>query len=753
MYVEKKSVMALRILLKHKKKILFSILFFTFIASIFSYLKPNMYQAKATVEIGLNNIPQIARDSLETAISPSQTNLSTEIEIIKSRSLIVQALERVDVNHRYYMTSGLREQEMYGNSPFEVELTNGENLSFSVTPIKRQFYRLEVNGVDRKTLEPWAINKIYPYGKDVKEKYFSFTLFLKDSETLQKDVSYRFEVLDTRRTIDIVKENLQVKKSMENSTILHILYVDNIPLRAKEFTNVLTQVYLEKGVEKKTLESTLILDFIDKQLANIDTKLMNSEKNLETFKQTSNIDNDSVQGSNFIAKGENYKEQLQVLTEEETMLSILHDKLSKGKNFSDISTVGLNLSSTSIPRLLTQLQDNLFKRRQLRVAYTMAHPKVRQLTQAINHSKESIIKTLTTLKTHISKRKNLLLKTIKEYDKLMEALPAKEKVLGGLKRKFIVNEKIYSYVMEKRAATAIAKASVVNKNSIMDSAVIPLNHFAPNRLWEGLWGALLGLIIGLVLVFISEYLDDRIKDEEDIRKRSTLTLLGTIPHIDKESASIKVFEAPKSVVTESFRALRTNLQFMHDTKEATLISITSTIGGEGKSTISTNLAAILSLTGKNVIVLNLDMRKPTLHKKFSLPNTKGMSNLLSGHEPLKDVIQKTKYRGIYIISSGPIPPNPSELIEHDNMKKVITALKLKFDIIIFDTPPIGLVTDAMTLMKMSDITLFVLRANHSKKAFLTDINRIKEEHKIQGLSLLLNGVKTFKNGYGYYEEG
>jgi len=745
MYTEKKIVVILKLLLKHKKKIFLSILFFGLVAGVFSYFQTNTYKATATVKVGSTHIPSA------TDTSQGNSNLDTEIEVIQSRTLISKALERVDMTHRYYATTLLKEKELYKKSPFEVEMSKGEDLSFHITPLNKKHYQVEVEGIDDITGLTWEIKKTYTYNTPVKEKHFIFTLFLKDGQVLEKNVSYRFEILSKRSIIDRIKKHLSVDKKMDNSAILHVHYIDNVPLRAMEFTNVLTQLYLEKTVAEKTLESTLILDFIDKQLENIDSKLLDSEKNLESFKEASNMSH--IERKSAVTKAENYKENLAALTEEEDILNRLYTQLVKGKNFSTISMIGLNLSSTGIPQLFTQLQNDLFKRKQLRVSYTAAHPRVRKLTVSINHTKKRIIKAVSALKSHIKKRKKLLLKTIKEYDMLMKTLPAKEKVLGGLKHKLIVNEKIYAYVMQKRASTAIAKASAVNKNSIIDSASKPLTHFSPNRILIISLGMLLGLLVGLLLTFISEFLDDRIKNEEDIRKRSKLTLLGTIPHISHEKSGIKVFESPKSVVSESFRALRTNLQFIHKKDDALVLSITSTIGGEGKSTISSNLAAILSLTGKKVIILNLDMRKPTLHKKFSLENIKGMSSLLSGHASLGEVIQKTAHDGISIISSGPIPPNPSELIENKTMQQVVTKLKSYYDVIIFDTPPIGLVTDAMTLMKLSDITLLILRANYSKKVFLDDITRIKEEHQIQGLSLILNDIKMYKDGYGYYEEG
>jgi capsular exopolysaccharide synthesis family protein len=188
---------------------------------------------------------------------------------------------------------------------------------------------------------------------------------------------------------------------------------------------------------------------------------------------------------------------------------------------------------------------------------------------------------------------------------------------------------------------------------------------------------------------------------------------------------------------------------MSKNEDTMLITLTSTVSGEGKTTVATNLSAIISLTGKKTIVLNMDMRKPMLHTKFSLPNNQGMSTLLSGKADINDVIQETDYENLDIISSGPIPPNPSELIGGENMLKVIESLKSEYDVIIFDTPPIGLVTDAMVLMRMSDVTLYVLRSEYSKKTYLVDIQRMMDEHQVKGFTLLLNGIKANKEGYGY----
>jgi len=365
------------------------------------------------------------------------------------------------------------------------------------------------------------------------------------------------------------------------------------------------------------------------------------------------------------------------------------------------------------------------------------------------------------LKKTIEERKTLLEQSIAQEQKILDTLPADERMYGQLQRKFAVNEKIYSYLLEKRSETAIVKASTVSKNRIIDSALIPEEPIKPKRKLIVLVGLIVGLILGIALAFFRDFLDDTIKTEEDITKVD-VPVLGLIPHIKDAEDKLKVFTSPKSAAAESFRNLRTNLQFLTPKKGARIIVVTSTVGGEGKTTTSINLGGIMSMADKHTIILNLDMRKPTLHKKFGLNNTKGMSNVLSGNDtPLTEVIQHTEDKYLDIIASGPIPPNPSELIQSNSMEQVLEKLREVYSVIILDTPPIGLVTDARTLMDFADVSIYVLRASQSKKGFLESVAKLKKE-EIPGLGMLLNDVRESKhgygskygygNGYGYYDE-
>ena len=454
-----------------------------------------------------------------------------------------------------------------------------------------------------------------------------------------------------------------------------------------------------------------------------------------------------------------FETQLTETAIREKMLGTLYKEIKSGDNIESISidTMDANIAQSSLSLMIKDLQDATVAKRMLRQDYTEAYTKVRQLKDKISELKTIIISTIKNLRESITEKQMLLEKSIMKQQKLLNTLPADERAYGELQRKFVVNEKIYSYLLEKQSETAIIKASTVSKNIILDKAFLPEKPIKPKKKLIVLVGLILGLILGIALAFLRAFLNDKIQSEEDVTHGTSVTLLGSIPNIKdvKEKDKIKVFLSPKSALAEAFRNLRTNLQFMPIESKSHVISITSTVGGEGKTTTCINLGGIMSMAGKKTVVLNLDMRKPTLHKKFALKNAKGMSTFLSGRASLHDVIQHTEYENLDVITSGPVPPNPSELIQSQLMEALLNNLREIYDVVILDTPPVGLVTDARTLMHFADTSIYVLRADYSKKDFLRNVEKLSKED-IGGLGILLNDVKTgtggYGYGYGYYED-
>ncbi len=754
-----------RTLNHYKNSIITITILFTLFAAVYAYFKPNIYSATVTVEVGMESAygGYAGQDILSKATSPGYITSDTEMEIIKSRFLSTQALQSVDFSHRYYTTVRLREIELYKSSPFDINLTEGYNLSFMVYPYSEEKYRIKVKGIDENTKKEWEENKIYSFGEQAASEHYAFTLTPKKDKVLGND-NYRFVVLDKESTVASAQGGVSVSLAGKFSSILAINYSDNVPLRAQEFANALADAYIAQSVYKKTREASKTLSFIDVQLKQISENLRNSEIKLENFKkETSTISLDAKAQSVMEMLGD-AERRLAMISIEVGLLNTLYTQVKTGKNLETLSVSGLTggggsgSGAEALTGMITDLQQAVMKVKILRADYTEQYPEVLKLRRQIKQMKKIIIDMIGNIKKNFDEHKKLLEASITDQKKLMEKLPEDERVYGGLQRKFVVNEKIYSYLLEKQAGTAIAKASTVSKNRVLDSALYPGGPIKPKRKMIVLVGLILGLILGIALAFLRDFLDDTIKSDEDIKRGTDAAQLGIIPSFRKEGETLKVFESPKSAAAEAFRNIRTNLQFMAPEKGAQVISVTSTVGGEGKTSICANLAGIISLTKKKVIILNLDMRKPLLHKRFNLKNNVGMSTLLSGHNTLPETIQHTAYDNLDIISSGPVPPNPSELIQDDRMEEILEMLKKVYNVIILDTPPVGLITDAQTLMRLSDATIYVLRASESKKGFFQHIEKLSKNKYIRGFSVVLNDVDmkkyghSYGYGYGYYED-
>ncbi|OYY57303.1 MAG: capsular biosynthesis protein [Sulfurovum sp. 28-43-6] len=602
----------------------------------------------------------------------------------------------------------------------------------------------------------WSYDKVLPYDKEIVTEHFHLNVI---KTKKPQDAKYRFVILNPENLASMVKGGVSVEQLSRYSTILQISYADNVALRAQEFANALASAYIEQNIDKKTQEATRKLTFVDDQLKKITENLKGSAVKLEEFKISSNTVNLSSKAENIIRQMSENESKLAEITIEEEMLQTLYKQVQSGQNLESIVAVG-SVGGQSLSSMIKELQDAILKKKALRQDYTEMYPEVRKLSDSIGQLKKVIISTIKNLRNSIKERKALFEKSIAEKQKELNQLPADERMYGQLQRKFVVNEKIYSYLLEKRSETAIIKASTVSKNRIIDRALLPEFPIKPKRKLIVLVGLILGLILGIALAFLREFLDDRIKEEEDVTKHTNVPILGNIPHIKESNEKVFVSSSPKSAIAESFRNLRTNLQFMAKGTQGHVIAVTSTVGGEGKTTVCINLGAIMSMSDKKTVILNLDMRKPTLHQRFGLTNEHGMSTLLAGRTKLADAIQHTEYANLDVISSGPVPPNPSELIQSELMEKILEKLREVYDVVILDTPPVGLVTDARTLMHFADTSIYVVRAGYSKKVFLKNVEKISTFKDISGLGILLNDAKMHKNnygygygyGYGYYEE-
>jgi len=730
---------------QYKFMIALIVIVFGLASAYYAYFLPDVYRATASVKVGLDQ-DEYAKDVISMAMGKGAVNAATEKDLIKSRYLATEALKNVDFTHHYYVKKDYKEVEVTQDSPIFVDMERGYGISFQVKMIDDIQFRLLVDEQVDSNGKKWQYNHIHRYGEKINTEHFHLTVQKHNLKNLKQ---CRFVVDKTRQKFG----HILVSQHLENSTILQISVEDTVAIRAKQYANALAESYVKLNVENKTREAIQRLSFINKQLETVEKNIKHSANQLEEFRKKSKIVDVEHISETIATRLDSYESDLMELQAKEKMLKSFYEQVKKGTNIETLSIEGIENKESILADLMGKLQEVVVKKKELRQDYTNLHPLVQKTNRKISQLKSTIVNTAANLVKNVENRKILLLESIKKQRKILNTLPANERTYKQLESKFKMNEEIHSYLLKRKAETEMVRASTVSKNRMLDRAQLPTTPIKPQRKSIVLIGLFFGFIVGIMIAFLRVFLDTKIKDENDMRKIIDYPILGTIPHFSEpkqHKESIMVFDEVKSILAESFRHLRSNLQFLRKEEGSEVILLTSTIGEEGKTTVAVNLAAIFSLSSKKTIVINLDMRKPTLHKKFGLANKIGLSEVLNNRVELKDVIQQTSYTDLDILSSGAIPPNPSELIQSDTMYSVLESLKKSYDIIILDTPPIGLVTDAKELMHYVDINIYVVRSNYSQKEFLENLKKYDFLKNVNCIGLLLNDIKIKKGHYGYY---
>ncbi|BDY13528.1 GumC family protein [Hydrogenimonas cancrithermarum] len=745
---------------RYKWSILFITLIFLVGASVYAYFAPNVYKATTTMKISTEMAKNAGGDFMSAALGGGNVNLDDEFALMKSRFLAQKALDDLDIGTRYFTIEHYKKKELYKDSPFVISAEFIDPVFYGheiqLLPVDQSHFRLYT----KPTLKEKIYYKIYKYfnlpvqplidydqiheyGKKISTPWFVINI---QKVYDLKDQVYSFSIVPNKNMYGFIQGGIDAAPISNFGSIVEVSFQDTVPMRAKDIVEAIVNAYNEEKIRLKTESANRTLNFIDSQLKAIHQTLKKSASKLQSFKATHVVMDIGAKAGTTTAKLSELEAKVYEIN---TQINILDNLLNYIKSNKDIK--GLDVSSAQlvgpvISNLIVKLQEAASLRSTLLVDFTELHPDVIKVTEQINRLKSMLIESIKSTLNGLKIRKSSLIKLINESKAALRALPKEEQQLAQLTRDFMVNEKIYSFLLQKRAETAIVEASKVSEIQILDPALVPGSPIKPKRSQIVLIGLLIGLVLGLLQAFVRKLLDNSIKSVEDIEKLTSLPVYGVVPDIKSKKM--------KSAYLESLRVIRTNLEFLGIGNKSKVVTVTSSIPQEGKTTTTVELSKIIAKSGKRVIVLDLDMRRSKLHELLKMPNKEGMSTLLAGKVGLKEAIQHSREENLDVITSGPMPPNPSELLMSDAFKRVIATLRNEYDYVMLDSPPIGLVADAMIVMRMSDINLIVLRANYSKKDFLKNINRFVEEHELKA-GIVLNGVKTearsgaYGFGYGY----
>lgn len=695
--------------------------------------------------------------------------IENEMGILKSYDLIYKTIQELDFEVAYFSIGRININERYKTSPFKVVLDTSSKYIYS----KNFYVTLLENGKINISLEDENnTTSTIEFGQEFKYEEFSFKI-----EKVQKEygkiddfsIKYFFVVNDPLSLAKQYRSLLNVSQFEKKSSILLMELNTITPQKGVDFLNKHAEVYLQSNLDEKNRIAINTQRFIDEQLRNIVDSLKRDELNLLNFRMNNNVINISEEGSAIFKNLEKLQNDKSLLDIKLKYYDYLRDYIESknNTNFQDVvapSTIGIddNLLTT----LIGKLSEYYSERNVLSYSLKKKTPSSDLIEIKIKNAKESLIENVKNLiqTTNISVKETN--NRIKIVESELKKLPLTEQQLINMKRKFELSDNLYTYLREKRAEVGIIQASNVPDNKILDIARLNnATNIAPKKSVNYLIALILGIALPLFIIILRDFFNNKITDVKEIEEQTRIPILGNIGHNNKGTEQI-VKEKPKSAISESFRALRTNLQYVLPEKDSFIISITSAISGEGKTFCAINLATIIAISNKKTILLGLDLRKPKLHSEMNLSNDIGISTYLIGKNTLDEIIIESGVENLHIITSGPVPPNPAELIESKKMYQLLDILKEKYDYIIIDTPPIALVTDALLISKISDANIFVVRQNYSNKSVVKLINDVHSNKKTPNLSIIINdvnvssyyGYNTYGYGYGtgygqgYYDE-
>ena len=691
-------------------------------------------------------------------IDKPNNNIYNQIEIIKSYYTINRALMNLNWRTSWYKKSLFIWEGIYKQEPFDVQeeanFINLKGTPIYITATSGNNFEVSVDTKFKKNGETIQVkfDETGTFGRPFVNKYFNFTLLKKVNGSEDPDGNYYFVFNDLVDATLTYQYNLSVDLKDKKSDIIDCSITGEEPDRIVDFLNELVRVYTQGKMDFENESQRRSLDFINKQLAGITDSLNTANTKYTEFRSRNSIIDLGEEGKNVMA---NLKEIESSKAQSQMQLDYFKDLLKYLDNNSDLkqlvapSVVGIQ--DASLNALVLKLSE-LFNRRQV-ISFSAKenNPTLIMIDKELNQVRTQLAENLKNLINNATRTINSQKERQDKITVQLNRLPQKEQQMVHIQRQYDLTNEIFTFLQQKRAETNISLAAAMPDVQVIDVArpeTVGEVGLKSNIILTA--GFFLGIAMPLAYLLLINFFDDTIRTQEDLEKGTKIPVLGNIMH-SITNGDLAVYDNPKSNIAESFRVLRTNLQFMLSGPEGKVISIHSTNPGEGKSFSSINLATILAMNNNKVILIGADMRKPRLHKIFKIENEHGLSNYLIGNDSIDKIIIPTMVENLSLLPSGPIPPNPAEILGKTEMKSLIDYLRNHFDFIVIDNAPTSLVTDGHILSHLSDLNIFILRYGISHKHQLQIINQYAEKKTIDNLALIVNDIKSNSFGHSYYK--
>ncbi|MFK7806514.1 MAG: GumC family protein [Saprospiraceae bacterium] len=682
-------------------------------------------------------------------LSADGKSMDNEIQILKSLTLMEKVVERLHLRVAYYRIGKLKDTELYTASPFTVDsFTLNKAGAFGKTFfLEQKDYKTFVF----KKSEEDPGNR-YPYGKPFETEDGIFLINLSHKVAVLPGL-YRVVIYPLEASANLHKANLAIERigSHTTSSVLQLKTIDPVAEKARDILNTLIDVYNEEEIKDENTVLRNTIDFIDFRVASLVGELDSVEGGIKRYKSANSIISDDAASSMSYTLGE-IRSSIQEISNfeiQKNMLESLESFLTSDRNDFDLIPANLIAENPVLSGFVNQYNSLVLQNKKMSNTASAKNPVRMELESQMVDLRELIIETIQNLKMDLQIPIAEIEKNIQSLRNSMSSIPGIEKTLIEKMRTQAVKEKLFLYLLQKREETALTEAVTTAKTRTIDRARLSKSPVYPKRKMVTMFSGALGLAIPFLLVLVIGLFENKVDSEETIKQLTSIPILGRIA-FKKGNDHIIVKKGSRSAINEMFRLLRTNLNFVNHGKDQQTILFTSSVSGEGKTFIAINLGITLALANKKVVIIGLDLRKPKLGQYLENPDGKGASNYLVGQNSVDDILKTYKDNpNLSYITSGPIPPNPAELILSKPMEHLLEELKERFDYILIDTPPIGLVSDALLLRPFIDNILILVRHKYTRRFMLKNLEALYQKKELEKTSIIFNGVKQGRGYYGY----
>lgn len=703
---------------------------------------------------------QMALESM--GVISNSNGFDNELEILASSNISSRVVKALKLYVSYELEGRLRKRELYKDNPYIVDMPEQqlqELESVIALRVSRRGSGLHVEG---KLYVPKAKEPML-FERDVKSLPGSFNTPV-GTVTLQRNPGVKVTNRDMYATImplDIAAKaygaRLTATATSKTTTVAELSFLDTQKERAVDYLNELFKSYNEDANEDKNEVAIKTEEFLKNRIDAIRAELDETENSLESFKKKNELINLTNDAANSLTKSTEYQKEQVELETQLNLVNALVDYMDDPRNALSVIPSNLGLKDADMSKMLDKYNDYVLQRNRLLKSSSEDNPFVKRITAQLEEMWPTIRLSLKTVRDDIMTQKRSADSQFRLFSQRVTDVPTQEHNLNNITRQQEIKSELYLMLLQKREENYIALASTAAKARVIDAPQY-VGKVSPKSKVIMLGALVLGLVFPVGLIYLLGMLRYKIEGREDVERLTKIPVLADIPLAAKSFDSehtLAVRENSNDMMEEAFRGLRTNLRFILTGGER-VIACTSCIPGEGKTFVSTNLAMSLALLGKHVVIVGLDVRKPRLVKLFGLPaGRRGITTFLSSTGDSYDLLEQQIIKGVAnpnldVLPAGVIPPNPGELISRQQLDNAVAMLKQHYDYVILDTPPVGLVSDTLSIARVADMTLVVCRADYSPRSNFKLINELKQDDKMPKISLVLNGVDLKKRKYGYY---